>query len=184
MKRLSSLTVAGTSFLLALLAALGGCAPAGELPTGAGGTGGGGGSMGGMGGMVSCGGAPATSAKANWAGVREVVDLTCQGSDCHTQGDREPILFGIAGPLSDSDLYTKLTTYKAARCADRMLVKPCDPDQSAFYLAQAGLCEGGGGGDGPLPYMPFGCDPKYENCTSAELLEGIRQWIAKGAPRQ
>jgi len=177
MKRFSSLV--GTSSLLALLAALGGCAPSGSLQ-GTGGTGGGG--TAGTGGMVACGGAPATSAKANWAGVREVVDLSCQGSDCHTQGDREPILFGISGPLTDADLYSKLTTFKAARCRDRMLVKPCAPDESAFYLAQAGLCEGGGGGDGPLPYMPFGCDPKYENCTSAELLEGIRQWIANGAP--
>lgn len=180
MKRFSSLV--GTSSILVLLAALGGCAPTASLQ-GTGGTGGSGGA-GGTGGVVACGGAPATSAKANWAGVREVVDLSCQGSDCHTQGDREPILFGIAGPLTDADLYTKLTTFKSARCRDRMMVKPCDPDQSAFYLAQAGLCEGGGGGDGPLPYMPFGCDPKYYNCTTPELLEGIKQWIAKGAPRQ
>jgi len=179
MKSLSSLV--GASPILVLLAALSGCPATGEIPTGTGGTGGGGG---GSGGMVACGGAPATSDKANWAGVREVVDLTCQGADCHAQGDREPILFGLTGPLSDADLYTKLTTFKSARCMDRMMVKPCAPTESAFYLAQAGLCEGGGGGDGPLPYMPFGCMPIYDNCTAAPLLEGIKQWIAKGAPRQ
>jgi len=174
MKRISSLV--GTSFIIALLAAFGGCAPTGTIPTGTGGTGGTG--------MVACGGSPGTSPKGNWAGVREAVDLSCQGSDCHTQGDREPILFGLTGPLSDDVLYTKLTTFVAARCMGRMMVKPCAPDESAFYLAQKGLCEGGGGGDGPLPYMPFGCDPKYDNCTSQELLDGVRDWIAKGAPRQ
>lgn len=179
MKRFSSLV--GPSSIVVLLAALGACVPTASLQD-AGGTGGGGAA--GTGGMVACGGAPATSDKANWAGVREVVDLTCQGADCHAQGDREPILFGLTGPLSDADLYTKLTTFKSARCMGRMMVKPCAPTESAFYLAQAGLCEGGGGGDGPLPYMPFGCMPIYDNCTAAPLLEGIKQWIAKGAPRQ
>ena len=94
MKRISSLV--GTSFIIALLAAFGGCAPTGTIPTGTGGTGGTG--------MVACGGSPGTSPKGNWAGVREVVDLSCQGSDCHTQGDREPILFGLTGPLSDDVL--------------------------------------------------------------------------------
>jgi len=96
------------------------------------------------------------------------------------------LIYGLwlTGPLSDTDLYTKLTTFKSARCMDRVLVKPCAPNESAFYLAQAGLCEGGGGGDGPLPYMPFGCMPIYDNCTAANLLEGVKQWIAKGAPRQ
>ena len=55
-----------------------------------------------------------------------------------------------------------------------MLVKPCAPEESAFYLAQMGQC-------GDLAQMPFGCDPKYDNCTPAEKLEGLRQWIANGA---
>ena len=62
-----------------------------------------------------------------------------------------------------------------------MLVKPCEPDESAFYRAQAGPCEGVGGM--ALAQMPFGCMPEYANCTPADKLEGIRQWIANGAPR-
>jgi hypothetical protein len=130
---------------------------------------------------VSCGGSGGTSEKATWANVRDILAPQepiggCFGSDCHTQGDREPYLFGLeSAPLSDADLYRKLTTYKTTLCGQRMLVKPCAPEESAFYLAQMGQC-------GDLAQMPFGCDPKYDNCTPADKLEGLRQWIAKGAP--
>jgi len=131
--------------------------------------------------MVSCGGSSGTSALATWANVRDVVDgqITggCYGSDCHVQGDREPYLLALqAIPLSDADLYNKLTSYKTVLCGQRVLVKPCAPDESSFYLAQAGTC-------GDVPQMPFGCVPAYDNCTPADKLEGIRQWIANGAPR-
>jgi hypothetical protein len=128
--------------------------------------------------MVACAGSSGTSALATWANVRDVVDNTCFGSDCHIQGDREPYLLGLsAAPLGDAALYTKLTTYTTTTlCMTRPLVKPCAPDESAFYLAQAGMC------GATLPYMPFGCSPAYQNCTSADKLEGIRQWIANGAP--
>jgi hypothetical protein len=158
------------SLIVAALGAIGACA--GGLDPGVGGGGGSGGS-----GLASCGGASGTSALATWANVRDVVDNTCFGSDCHVQGEREPILLGTNSvALSDMALYDKLTTYKTALCGQRVLVKPCAPDQSAFYLAQAGTC-------GDVPQMPFGCVPKYDNCTSADKLEGLRQWIANGAPR-
>lgn len=170
MKRCSSV-LTRTFLILAVLAPIAAC-----LPTGSGPGDGGGGT-----GMVSCGGSSGTSTLATWTSVREVVDLTCQGSDCHTQGDREPYMFGLSGPIADEDLYNKLTTYKATRCRDRVMVKPCAPDESAFYLAQMGQCEGLAGV--PLPQMPFGCSPVYDNCTPADKLEGIRQWIANGAIR-
>ena len=84
-------------------------------------------------------------------------------------------------PLSDAELYSKLTTYKPLKCADRVLVKPCAPDDSSFYRALAGTCEGVGGI--ALAQMPFGCLPQFDSCTPADKLEGIRQWIANGAPR-
>jgi len=126
---------------------------------------------------VSCGGSSGTSTLATWANVRDVVD-TCSGSDCHES--REPLMVGSGAPLSDAALYTKLTTYKPVKCGSRVMVAPCAPTDSAFYRAQAGMCEGAGGT--PLPYMPFGCDPAYDNCTPADKLEGVRQWIANGAP--
>jgi hypothetical protein len=153
--------------ILAALGTTGACLPeAGQIDTGAGGSG-----------MISCGGSSGTSTLATWANVHDVVDNTCFGSDCHTQGDREPILLGLSSAaLSDADLYNKLTGYRTALCQQRMLVKPCAPEESAFYLALAGMCS-------DLPQMPFGCMPQYDNCTPTEKLEGIRQWIANGAPR-
>jgi hypothetical protein len=163
-----------TFFIVVVLAPIAACLPeGGSLGTGAGGSGGGGGA-------VSCGGSSGTSALATWANVRDVVDNSCFGSDCHREGEREPILLGFT-PLTDAALYTKLTTYKAIKCNDRVLVKPCAPDESSFFRAQAGTCEGLGGI--ALAQMPFGCLPQYDNCTPADKLEGIRQWIANGAPR-
>ena len=128
--------------------------------------------------MVSCAGSGGTSALATWANVRDVVDNTCFGSDCHTQGEQAPTLLGLnSAALSDTALYTELTTYTTtALCSQRLLVKPCAPDESAFYLAQAGMC------GASLPYMPFGCSPAYQNCTPDDKLQGIRDWIANGAP--
>jgi len=129
--------------------------------------------------MINCGGASGTSTLATWANLRDVVDNSCHGSECHTTGENQPYLLATgAVPLSDTDLYNKLTTYKTTTsCGMKMLVDPCAPDQSALYLAQNGMCGVG------LPYMPFGCSPAYDNCTPADKLEGIRQWIANGAPR-
>jgi len=139
------------------------------------GTGGGGGS-----GMVACTGTPATSALATWANVRDVVDNTCHGSDCHTTGERQPYMLATgSAPLSDMDLYNKLTTFVADLCGNRMLVKPCAPDESAFYLVQTSPSTCGS----DFPYMPFGCNPAYDNCTPMDKFEGIRQWIAAGAPK-
>jgi hypothetical protein len=151
--------------VLALLVPFAACP--GSVDSGAGGSG-----------MISCGGASGTSALATWANVRDVVDNTCHGSDCHTTGEREPFMLGVNSvPLSDAALYAKLTSFKADLCGNKLVVKPCAPDESAFYLAQAGMC-------GPdFPFMPFGCSPMYDNCTPADKLEGIRQWIANGAPQ-
>ena len=131
---------------------------------------------------MSCGDAGGASTLATWANVRDVVN-TCSGSDCHES--REPIMIGSPTPLSDAELYTKLTTYVAPQCGGRRFVKPCAPDDSAFIRAQTHMCEGLTGTllGTPLPYMPYGCDPMYDNCTPADKLEGIRQWIAIGAPR-
>jgi hypothetical protein len=159
--------------VLAVLAPIAACLPeGGNLPTGGGGSGGG---------MASCGGSSGTSDLANWANVRDVIDNGCFGSDCHREGEREPILLsGGLTPLSDAAVYSKLTTYKAIKCNNRVLVKPCSPDESSFYKAQTGTCEGLGGI--ALAQMPFGCLPEFDNCTPANKLEGIRQWIANGAP--
>lgn len=126
---------------------------------------------------ANCGGASGTSGLATWANVRDVVDNTCHGSDCHTKGERALMLLDTASaPLSDADLYNVLTTYTTTKCGQRKLVKPCAPDDSAFFLAQAAMC-------GDLPQMPFGCVPAYYNCTPDDKLAGIRQWIAEGAHR-
>ena len=179
---------AGVSFLartivfLALLYPVGACMPDGQyVRPGDGGSSG----TGGTGTVPACTGVPSTSDKATWENVKFIVNGDpyagggCFGSDCHTQGDREPYLFGLNSvPLSDADLYTKLTTYtsKTETCAGRPLITPCQPDQSLFYKIQTGGC-------GDLEQMPFGCKPEYDNCTPADKLEGLRQWIAKGAPR-
>jgi len=160
------------------------CAGSTDVQVGSGGhSGTGSGGNTGTGGTVSCaaGGSSGTSALATWDNVKDVVSGGnpggCYGSDCHIQGDRQPYLLALAAaPLSDADLYNKLTTYKTMKCGQRLLVKPCAPEESAFYLAQAGRCS-------DLPQMPFGCNPVYQNCTPDDKLEGVRQWILKGAPR-
>src|SRR3954471_15308515 len=84
---------------------------------------------GGGSGMASCGGASGTSALATWANVRDVVDNTCFGSDCHVKGEREPFMLGVNSvPLSDAALYAKLTSFKADLCGNKLVVKPCAPD--------------------------------------------------------
>ena len=167
------------SLTFVALGTLGAClADPGVGPSGAGGSSGTTGAGGT--GMVSCGGAPGTSDLATWANVRSIFEGDpvggCYGADCHRQGEREPIMLGSSAPLSDAALYDKLTTYKTTKCGNRVLVKPCAPEQSSFYLAQTGMC-------GDLPQMPFGCLPEFDNCTAADKLEGLRLWIARGAPR-
>lgn len=155
----------------------GGSASGGSSSGGSVGSGGSGSGGTGSGGATASGGGSGTSPLATWANVRDVVENGCHGSDCHVQGEQEPFLLGLnATSLSDTDLYTKLTTFKADLCGNRVLVKPGAPDDSAFYLAQAGKC-------GALPQMPFGCKPEYDNCTPMDQLEGIRQWIAAGAAK-
>jgi hypothetical protein len=179
------ISVASVFLTLAALGTMDACVPS-DPPVNAG-TGGTSGSSG-TGGVISCGGASGTSTLATWANVRDVIEgsspppMGCFGADCHTQGDREPFLLGLnSTPMSDAALYDKLTTYRTVKCGKRVLVKPCAPNDSAFYLAQADRC-----GDDPadeLPQMPFGCLPEFDNCTPADKLEGIRQWIANGARR-
>ncbi len=179
----SVVVLAGTSAAFALLAQTGSClvertpsAPGTEYArsgsesggsvgsggnTGAGGTSSGGGNSGAGGG---------SSQYANFATVGEIVQAKCGGSGCHN-GGTAPTLVGI----SDTELYTTLTTYVSTFCGDRVLVKPGSPDQSAFYLAQEGQC-------GPsLPQMPLGC---VDTCTPQDYLDGVWQWIENGAPEQ
>lgn len=107
---------------------------------------------------------------ATFATVREIVSSTCGGSGCHQPGDTPPTLL-----VDDAKLYSTLMTFVSKRCGNRVLVKPRTPEDSAFYLAQAGLC-----GD-TLPRMPFGC---VDRCTPQDYLEGVRQWIQNGAPQE
>jgi hypothetical protein len=144
-------------------------------------------SGGGGSGPQTCSGTPSTSSLATWSNLVDVVEgrdpsrLTgCYGSDCHVTGDRKPYLTALNGnTLGDAALYSLLTTYvasdEAGTCEGKVLVKPCHPEESSFYLSQAGMC-------GSLAQMPNGCKPEYDNCTPDDMLEGIRQWIAKGAP--
>lgn len=124
--------------------------------------------MSGTGGQSGAGGA--SSQYANFATVAQIVQVQCGGSGCHN-GDTSPTMNG----LSDADLYKTLTTYVSALCGKCVLVKPGSPDQSAFYLAQMGLC------GNSLSQMPLGC---VDNCTPPDYLDGIRQWIANGASQQ
>lgn len=100
--------------------------------------------------------------------MHEIVFTLCGGSGCHQPGDTPPAL------LDDAKLYSTLTTFVSKKCGNRVLVKPGSPEDSAFYLAQAGQC------GSSLAKMPFGC---VDQCTPPDYLEGIRQWILNGAPK-
>jgi hypothetical protein len=123
-----------------------------------------------LGNVATCSSDAASSSLANWSGVKTVIGFYCGGAGCHNEG-QQPAFF----PDNDATLYRTLMEHKVAKCGGRVLVKPCAPEDSAFYRAQAGTCE-------TLPRMPFGCGEG--SCTSAEDLEGIRQWIANGAPME
>ena len=143
---------------------------------GRGGTAGSGGTAGGAGagGTSATGGnsgsGGGSSQYANFATVSEIVQVKCGGSSCHN-GDTQPTIVG----LTDAKLYTTLTTFVSKLCGNRVLVKPSSPDQSAFYLAQKGLC------GSFLPQMPLGC---VDSCTPSDYLDGVQQWIANGAAKQ
>src|SRR4051812_35421654 len=171
---LSSFPVlARTCAFLVVLGVLGGCAGGVESNAGQGGTWGQSGAGGGAAGSASCNPAATggSSGSATWSDVKTVVGFYCGGSDCHNSG-RTPNLF----PDTDTTLYTTLTTYKVAKCGGRVLVKPCAPDDSAFYRAQSDptTCE-------MLPQMPFGCGAG--SCVQPDDLAMVRQWIAAGAPK-
>jgi hypothetical protein len=156
-------------------ASQGGSKGGGTAGTGAGGKPGAGGAGGspGSGGTSATGGTSgsggSSSQYANFATVSEIVQAKCGGSGCH-DGDTPPTMLGI----SDAKLYTLLTAYVSTYCGNRVLVKPGSPDQSAFYLAQEGQC------GNTLPQMPLGC---VDTCTPSDYLDGVRQWIANGAPQ-
>jgi hypothetical protein len=132
---------------------------------GAGGAGAGGGAGGAP---AACGGSSGNSPNANFAYIRTLVADTCGGAGCHNEAPMQPQL------VDDAALYTTLTTYRAQLCRNRVLVKPCAPEESAFYLVQRGECE-------DVAQMPFGC---VDRCTPPDDIEAIRQWIANGAPEQ
>ncbi len=125
------------------------------------------------GGSSAAGGASgaggASSELASFATAREIVTVTCGGSDCHQPGGTPPALL-----VDDSKLYSTFMSYVSTKCGGRVLIQPGEPDESAFYLIQAGLC-----GD-QVPRMPLGC---VDRCTPPDYLEGLRQWILAGAPR-
>ena len=146
----------------------GGSAEGGVKGGGSGGAGRGGSGAGGasaLGGTSGAGG----SSLANFATIHDIVFTLCGGSGCHQPGDTPPAML-----VDDAKLHATLTSFVSQLCGNRVLVKPGSPQDSAFYLAQAGEC-------GPsLPQMPLGC---VDNCTPPNYLEGVRQWIANGAPQ-
>lgn len=193
--KISSISIGAFSFSLLIAASLTGCLPGGgtldQTDGGAGSGGGSGGSAGGSGGSGSggtgssaCGGSSGTSPNANFAFVKTLISNTCAGADCHEQGGNyQPYLIGMSGPFSDAELHMKLTTLTSQKCGGRVLVKPCEPDASAFYLVQK---PGDACGTGAFR-MPFACIDSPDaltRCTLADELEAIRQWIANGATMQ
>jgi hypothetical protein len=113
---------------------------------------------------------------ANFATIQQIVQLKCGGSSCHNSGLQNPMF------QDDSNLYSALTTDKAPDCMNYLLVKAGAPSQSAMYLAISGACP-------CVPQMPNGCmggdpnGPEY-SCLPPDYIEGVRQWIANGAPQQ
>jgi hypothetical protein len=161
MKLSSVLVLVRTSALLVVLSGVGACS--GMLPDGMAGAGG-------NAGAASCSpGGTGGGSLANWSGVKTIIGFYCGGAGCHNEG-QQPNLF----PDNDATLYRTLREHTVVKCGGRVLVKPCAPEESAFYRAQAEppMCE-------MLPRMPFGCGEG--SCTSPDDLEGIRQWIANGA---
>jgi hypothetical protein len=138
------------------------------------------GSTGGAGGAVPSGGAgggdpgsgggAGSAQPASFATVREIVNATCGGSDCHQPGGTPPALL-----TDDARLYANLLSFVAKACGGHVLIKPGAPQESAFYLVQTGGC------DDPSFKMPLGC---VDRCTPPDYLEGVRQWIIQGAPRE
>lgn len=128
---------------------------------------------------------------ASWAAIKDVV-ATCAGADCHEKGgDRPPFLINElgGGPLPDAELYSTLTTFQSPKCGGLALVKPCAPDESAFYLSQVVQSSSASCMKHYIGFfrMPFGCEDNPEAllpCTQPPALEGIRQWILNGAPMQ
>jgi hypothetical protein len=112
---------------------------------------------------------------ANFSTVEQIVQIKCGGASCHNS---------VQNPMfaSAPDLYTALTTDQAPDCKNYTLVKAGDPTQSAMYLAISGACP-------CVPQMPDGCTggdpngPDY-SCLPPDYIEGVRQWIANGAPQQ
>jgi hypothetical protein len=125
-----------------------------------------GGGTGTTGGAGSAGSPSMESPYANFATMTEIVMVKCGGAGCHS-GEMPPTL------VADGTLHGTLTSYVSKLCGNRVLVKPGAPEDSAFYLAQAGLC-----GD-TLPKMPLGC---VDACVPADYVDGVRAWIAAGAP--
>ena len=156
MKSSSLSVLVRSSALFVVLGGLGACAA--ELPDDA------------MGPSCTVGAADGGSSLANWSGVKTVIGFYCGGAGCHNE-DQKPALF----PDNDATLYRTLMEHKVAGCGGRALVKPCSPEESALYRVQAEppMCDA-------TPRMPFGCG--QGSCTSPDDLEGIRQWIANGAP--
>jgi hypothetical protein len=179
--KLSSLPVLlRTSALLVVFSGLGACLPtepasqgsggSGSGGSGSGGSGSGGSGSGGSGSGGSCSSSSGSSS-ATFSQMKVVIGFYCGGAGCHNE-NQAPNLF----PDNDATLYRTLTEYKVKDCGGRVLVKPCAPEESAFYRVQtsSAMCD-------PVPRMPFGCGEG--SCTSADDLEDVRQWIARGAPK-
>ncbi len=113
---------------------------------------------------------------ANFATIQQIVQLKCGGASCHNSGLQNPMF------QDDANLYSALTTDRAPDCMNYLLVKAGAPTESAMYLAISDACP-------CVPQMPNGCmggdpnGPEY-SCLPPDYIEGVRQWIANGAPQQ
>jgi hypothetical protein len=184
MKNRSSIFVATVTGLVSLSALLG-CIPADPVANGTGGMKGGSGGQMGSGGSTSSGGSTGSggssgsggsAGKATFSAVRSLMKTTCAVGGCH-DGGFPPVL------LDDNNLYATLTSYESGGCESNKLVKPGSPDESAMAILVKGEC-------GRISRMPYNCDLCKANdsscsqCLSNDVTDGIRQWIADGAPQQ
>ncbi len=92
--------------------------------------------------------------------------VSCAGSDCHTEEDREAPL-----DLEAAMAYANLVDVEAEDCAGKRLVVPGSPDTSYLVdkLMGGNICEGG--------RMPLSDEP-LPNLGIARVV----RWICAGAP--
>lgn len=98
--------------------------------------------------------------------------------ECHdTKGADKPYVF-----VEDDTIYDQLINTTVARCENKKLVVPGEPENSVLHLVINGLpC-------GTVGKMPAGCSESEDGlvnyCTLHEDRERLRLWIEAGAPQE